>query len=66
MDKFGTACQPSTLDQLKQVVEDFATTFDPEKAKSMARHTKYRAQLCINQAGGHFEHLVRKGRVREE
>ena len=53
-------CKPSTLEQLKQVVEDFATHFDPEKARAMARHTRYRAQLCVNLAGGHFEHLVRK------
>ena len=59
-------CKPSTLEQLKQVVEDFAANFDPEKARSMARHTRYRAQLCVNQAGGHFQHLVRKNRAREE
>ena len=49
-------CQPTTLDQLKEVVEDFATNFDPEKA----RHTRHRAQLCKDVAGGHFEHLVKR------
>ena len=52
-------CEPSTLQELKEVVEDFAINFDPEKAKSMARHTRRRAQLCVQQAGGHFEHLVK-------
>ena len=33
-------CEPSTLEQLKQVVEDFATNFDPEKARAMARHCR--------------------------
>ena len=51
-------CQPTTLQELKEVVEDFASNFDPVKARSMARHTRKRAQLCVDQAGGHFEHLV--------
>ena len=52
-------CQPTTLQELKEVVEDFASNFDPVMARSMARHTRKRAQLCVDQAGGHFEHLVK-------
>ena len=59
-------CQPNTLDALKLVVDDFAHNFDPEKAQSMARHTRVRAQYCVDQAGGHLEHLISKRRAREE
>ena len=52
-------CEPSTLQELKEVVEDLAINFDPEKAKAMARHTRRRARLCVEQAGGYFEHLVK-------
>ena len=53
-------CQPATIPELKQVVEDFASNFDADTARRMARHTRYRAELCVSQAGGHFEHLVKK------
>ena len=48
-------CQPATLDDLKNVVNDFALNFDPEKARSMAIHARYRCELCRAQQGGHFE-----------
>ena len=50
-------CSPNTIDNLKSVVEDFALNFDHEKAFKMARHVKYRAQLCKTVKGGHFEDL---------
>ena len=31
------ACQPTTLQKLKKVMEDFANNFSPEKARSKAR-----------------------------
>ena len=53
-------CQPATIPELKQVVEDFASNFNTDTARRMARHTRYRAELCVSQAGGHFEHLIKK------
>ena len=53
-------CQPATIPELKQVVEDFASNFDPETAKRTARYKRYRSELCVSQAGGHFEHLIKK------
>ena len=59
-------CCPNTIEDLKSVVEDFALNFDHEKALKMARHVKYRAQLCRSVKGGHFEDLIRHKRDREE
>ena len=54
--------KPSTLEELKGEVEDFARHFDHDKARRMARHCRYRAQLCKSVGGGHFEHLIKKKR----
>ena len=59
-------CQPATLDDLKNVVNDFALNFNPEKARSMARHARYRCELCRAQQGGHFEDLLKTKHSREE
>ena len=45
-------CQPATIPELKQVVEDFDSNVDSNKARRMARHTRYRAELYMSQAGG--------------
>ena len=39
-------CQLATLDDLKNVVNDFALNFDPKKAKSMARHARYGCEFA--------------------
>ena len=52
--------KPKTITDLKNCVEDFANNFDPQKVRSMSRHTRYRAELCVSVDGGHFEHLVKK------
>ena len=54
--------EPSILEELKGEVEDFARHFDHDKARRMARHCQYRAQLCVSVGGGHFEHLIKKKR----
>ena len=54
--------KPYTLEELKGEVEDFARHFDPDKARRMAKHCRYRAQLCVSVGGGHFEHLIKKKR----
>ena len=58
--------QPSTIEELKDRVETFALHIDSATIRSMARHTRYRVKLCVNQGGGHFEHLVKKYRARKE
>ena len=53
-------CQPKTIDELKAIVNDFAVNLGEEKIRSMARHTRKRAELCCQVRGGHFEHLMQK------
>ena len=57
-----TRVEPTNIRDLKMCVEDFAINFEEEKARSMARHTRYRAELCVSVGGGHFEQLVKKKR----
>ena len=59
-------CKPATIEDLKSAVDDFALNFDPQKALKMARHVRYRAQLCRSKAGGHFEDLIKHQNSREE
>ena len=53
-------CQPKTINQLKTIVEDFAANMDEEMVRKMARSVYGRSKLCIEQGGGHFEHLKAK------
>ena len=50
--------RPQTLGQLKTVVEDFAKNINEDQLRSMARHTRRRAELCCAEKGGFFEHLL--------
>ena len=47
------------------MVEDFASNIDPAKVRSMVRHARYRAELCVAEGGGHIEHLVKKSGSRD-
>ena len=53
-------CEPSTLTELKNIVEDFAADMREEDIRKMVQHTKKRAELCKDNFGGHFEHLLKK------
>ena len=59
-------CQPKTIPELMEVVEDFVVNFDPEIASRVVRQVKYRAALCKSVGGGHFQHLLKKKGSREE
>ena len=50
-------CKPETLDNLKDLVDDFARDMDKELVRKVCRSFYKRAQLCIKVKGGHFEHL---------
>lgn len=55
-------CEPQTLEQLKESVEDFTRNMGEEQLRKMARHTRRRAELCRAAGGGHFEHLLQTNR----
>ena len=57
-------CQPATIPELKQLAEGFASNFDPGMAGCMAKNMQYRPELCMSQAGGHFEGLIKKRHLR--
>lgn len=50
--------KPQTLDQLKNVVEDFAQNISEDQLRRMARHTRRQAELSCAEKGGYFEHLL--------
>ena len=50
--------QPGTLEDLKVIVEDIASTMSDELLRKIARHTRKRAALCVQENGVHFEHLL--------
>jgi hypothetical protein len=53
-----TKTEPKTIQELKTVVENFATDISEEQLRKMARHTRRRAELCVAERGGYFEHLL--------
>lgn len=50
--------KPGTIEQLKEVVEDTVRSMSPERLRKIVRHTRRRAELCVAQKGGLFEHLL--------
>ena len=51
---------PSTLTELKAVVEAFAESVDPEEVKRSARSTWNRARACRAVAGTSFKGSLKK------
>ena len=52
-------CQPKTLNQLKAIVEDFASNMEGELIRKVCRNVQTRAQVCVQQKGSHFEYLLK-------
>ena len=50
--------KPSTIKQLKKVVEDYFASLDSDFINKCVRNMKKRAHFCIQENGGHFEHLM--------
>ena len=50
--------KPTTKQALKNVIEQFFTSLSPDFVKKCTLNIKKRAQLCVQQKGGHFEHLL--------
>ena len=51
--------KPKTIPELKKVVEDFFNNLGPDFIKNCVLNIKKRAQLCVQEQGGHFEHLLK-------
>ena len=49
--------RPSTIDDLKGVVEDFAKAMDPELIRKVCGSARTRFEMLRKSGGGHFEHL---------
>ena len=50
--------KPKTIPALKKVVEDFFKNLGPDFVKNCVLNIRKRAQLCVQENGGHFEHLL--------
>ena len=51
--------KPKTIPALKKVVEDFFNNLGPDFVKKCVLNIRKRAQLCVQEQGGHFEHLLK-------
>ena len=52
--------EPSTIAELKAVVEGFAVSMSEEEVWKMVRNKKKRAEVCRNNFEIYFEHLLKK------
>ena len=50
-------CQPRTLTDMKDMVDDFCRSLDADLIKKVCRSVHSRAKLCLEQEEGHFEHI---------
>ena len=50
--------KPSTINELKTTVESFFENLSQDFIKKCVENLKKRAQKCVKQKGGHFEHLL--------
>ena len=48
----------SEREQLKGIDEDFTVNMDEDDVRKMTAQERRRAELCVQQAGGHFHHLL--------
>ena len=52
--------KPASLEELKEVVNDFCESLDPDEVRKAVRQIRRRAQACFEADGGHFEHNLKK------
>ena len=50
--------KPTSKQELKNVVEQFFSSLSPDFVKKCTLNIRKRAQLCVQQKGGHIEHLL--------
>ena len=50
--------KPSTIENLKSIVNDFAESMDPDLDQTACECAKLRFEKMCQERGGHFEHLL--------
>ena len=58
-----TRVPPSSIEELKSTVEGFAESLDPEEVYKAVENVRKRAQVCVSQNGGQFQHRLHKHRI---
>ena len=51
--------EPETIQELKKVVEDFASGISEEQPRKIVRHTRRRAELFVAERGGYLHTSLR-------
>ena len=47
---------------IKEIVDDFCESLDPDEIRRAVANVRKRAAACIECGGGHFEHLLKRAR----
>ena len=50
---------PSSIEELKSIVEGFAASLDPTEVNKAVRSITKRDQACAAKNGGHIQHLLK-------
>ena len=53
------AVKPSTIEELIDIVKEYSASCSEDILKSVALNVVNRAGFCVQQRGGHFQHIVR-------
>ena len=58
--------KPESLEELKDIVDTFVDSLDPEEVRKATSDIYPRARLCIDNGGGHFEAELKKYKRRSD
>ena len=50
--------QPESIEQLCEIVENFASNMSEDQVRKMVSNVRKRAQKCVEVNGDHFEHIM--------
>ena len=59
MEEHVNHIKPRNKIELMECLNEFASEMDPEMLKRIEMNIRKRAKLCLDQNGGHFEHLLK-------
>ena len=51
-----TRLPPSSIEELKSIVEGFAESFDPEEVYKAVENVEKRDQVCVGENSDQFQH----------